>query len=1093
MFRMNFGSLVPILLLASGLSIDAFAQQSPSFVPGNLVVSVEGCGVHAGTCTAVPSGTGTGAGNSSVNGYGDNQAAPLTLFQYTPNGTSSVTYVNSVVLPQASSGANLPVSGEYGSSSEATLQLSGNGQYLTLMGYGVNAASFDAAYLPGFTADLFGAAPSGALGQSGSLTGQSYTTVPRVVALIDPFGNVNSSTALSNIFNTNNPRSIYTTDGVTSAYVSGQGTGCDLTGGVFFTPLGAPNSAPTPITGGDADPTSSCVSSGFTGPLIAQDTRDVQIYNNTLYISIDSTEGKSNNRSLIGTLGTPPVTSLFSPTAPPTGDTGGPNLISGLGNTGGTGKETITTNGNNLNAGKGINLSPENYFFASPSVLYVTDSGSPKQTSATSLLGDGGLQKWINTEPDGSGTWSLAYTLYQGLNLVANTASNAADTTGTTGLYGLTGTVVDGNVYLYATNFTISDLDPTFLYGITDVLSTTTYPGTSFTQLEAAPSDSNFKGVAFAPSLPGTATITSSPSGLAFTSAGTGCAPGTYITPATLIWTPGNNCTLSVVSPQAGAAGTQYAFAQWQDGTTGTSDTVIAPSTSAVYSATFTTDYQLTTAVAGTGGTVSAGGFFAAGSNAVITATPSTGYYFVNFTGATTSTSNPLTLPMTIPGSITANFAAQITPALIFAPISAQLTGAAPFAVTATSASTGTVTYTVTSGPATIAGNIVTVTGAGTVVLTANQAASGSYAAATATTSFTVGLSTLTVPVLTFAPISAQLEGAAPFAVAATSASTGPVTYAVASGPATIAGNIVTVTGAGTVVLTANQAASGNYAAATATTSFTVVFSTLTVPTLTFAPIVAQVEGAVPFAVSATSASSGTVTYAVTSGPATIAGNIVTVTGVGTVVLAANQAASGNYAAATATTNFAVGLPFTLATATGSTAGSGTSTSVAPGAAASFSLTLSPATGATFPDPIAFTATGLPAGATATFSPAMIAAGSAATTVTLSIQTASTQVARNEQPITGNPLAPVALGFLLLPLLGITAARKRLRQMPRLPLALLVVGLSLGAVLGISGCSGGNASSTATTAAPQSYTMVVTAMDTTTKAQSSTNLTLTVQ
>jgi Divergent InlB B-repeat domain len=1013
MFRMNFGSLVPILLLASGLSMDASAQQGPSFVPGNLVVSVEGCGVHGGTCTAVPSGTGTGAGNSSVNGYGDNQAAPLTLFQYTPTGTSSVTYVNSLVLPQAISGANLPVSGEYGSSSEATLQLSGNGQYLTLMGYGVNAAAFDAAYLPGFTTDLFGAAPSGALGQSGSLTGQSYTTVPRVVALIDPFGNVNSSTALSNIFNTNNPRSIYTTDGVTAAYVSGQGTGCDLTGGVFLTPLGAPNSAPTPITGGDADPTSTCVSSGFTGPLVAQDTRDVQIYNNTLYISIDSTEGKSNNRSLIGTLGTPPATSLFSPTAAPSGDTGGPNLITGLGNTGGTGKETIATNGNNLNAGKQINLSPENYFFASPSVLYVADSGSPKQTSATSLLGNGGLQKWINSELDGSGTWSLAYTLYQGLNLVANTASNATDISGTTGLYGLAGTVSqDGTtVDLYATNFTISDLDPTFLYGITDVLSATTYPGTSFTQLEAAPSDSNFKGVSFAPSLPsGSATITSSPSGLAFTSAGSGCAPGTYTTPVTLTWNPGTSCTLSVVSPQVGAAGTQYAFAQWQDGTTGTSDTVTAPSTSAVYSAAFTTDYQLTTAVAGTGGTVSAGGFFAAGSNAVITATPSTGNYFVNFTGTTTSTSNPLTLPISGPESITANFAAQIAPTLIFAPIAAQLANAAPFAVTATSASTGTVTYAVTSGPATIAGNLVTVTGAGTVVLTANQAASGSYAAATATTSFSVALPTLTVPTLTFAPISSQVEGAAPFAVTATSASSGTVTYAVTSGPATITGNLVTVTGAGTVVLTANQAASGSYAAATATISFS------------------------------------------------------------------------------------VGMPFTLATASGTTAGSsGSSTSVAPGAVASFSLTLSPATGTTFPDPITFTATGLPPGATFTFSPAMIAAGSAATTVTLSIQTANTQTARNEQPITGNPLAPVALGFLLLPLLGITAAHKRLRQMPRLPLALLVVGLSLGAVLGISGCAGGSTPPTTTTAAPQTYTVAVTATDTTTKAQSSTNLTLTVQ
>ena len=105
----------------------AFAQQSPFFTPGNLVVSVEGCGVNGGTCTSVPNGTGNGTGNSSNTGYGDNQAAPLTLFQYSVNGVTSVSFVNSLVLPQTGSGANLPVSGEYGSSSEGSIQLSGPG------------------------------------------------------------------------------------------------------------------------------------------------------------------------------------------------------------------------------------------------------------------------------------------------------------------------------------------------------------------------------------------------------------------------------------------------------------------------------------------------------------------------------------------------------------------------------------------------------------------------------------------------------------------------------------------------------------------------------------------------------------------------------------------------------------------------------------------------------------------------------------------------------------------------------------------------------------------------------------------------------
>jgi hypothetical protein len=240
------------------------------------------------------------------------------------------------------------------------------------------------------------------------------------------------------------------------------------------------------------------------------------------------------------------------------------------------------------------------------------------------------------------------------------------------------------------------------------------------------------------------------------------------------------------------------------------------------------------------------------------------------------------------------------TSTLSFAPIASQTYGNAPFAVSATSASSGAVTYSVVSGPATIAGNMVTITGTGTVVLSASQAASGNYVAATATVSFTVGAGTTT---LNFVPIASQTYGNAPFAVSATSASSGAVTYSVMSGPATITGNTVTLTGTGTVVLSASQAASGNYIAATATASFTVGAGT---STLNFVPIASQTYGNAPFAVSATSASSGAVTYSVASGPATIAGNMVTITGVGTVVLSASQAASGNYVAATATASFTV-------------------------------------------------------------------------------------------------------------------------------------------------------------------------------------------
>jgi hypothetical protein len=430
-----------------------------------------------------------------------------------------------------------------------------------------------------------------------------------------------------------------------------------------------------------------------------------------------------------------------------------------------------------------------------------------------------------------------------------------------------------------------------------------------------------------------------------------------------------------------------------------------------------------------------------------------------------------------------------IAPTLTFAPIAAKTYGNPPFAVSATSASTGAVTYAVVSGAATISGSTVTLTGAGTVVLRASQAASGDYATASSTTSFTV---TAEAPTLSFAPISAKTYGNPPFAVSATSASSGAVTYAVVNGPATIAGNMVTLTGAGTVMLSASQVASGNYASATTNASFIVAAAAgATVPTLAFAPIPAQTYGNAPFAVSATSASTGAVTYAVVSGPATIAGNMVTLTGAGTVTLSANQAASGNYAAATITTSFIVAPPtgapvgFTLTTIN---PGSGT---VLPGAAAAFNLLLAPGPETNYPDALTLSAAGLPAGATATFSPATIPAGSGATPITMTIQTVKQQTAHGAKPFLGGSLGSVALAFLLLPIAGIKPVRKRLGKLPGLPVGLAAAALSLGAMVCLSGC--GSSGVGFFNQAPKSYPVVVTATSTVTGAHSSTNVTLTVQ
>lgn len=421
-------------------------------------MSVEGNGVY-----------GAASGN-----YTDNQASPLTLFQYTPVGTATASYAGSFVLPQSSSGANYAVSSEYGSSSEGLLHLSSNGAYLSIAGYGVNASDFNAnpTTYGTLTTDP---TKSGALAQSSSLTGQAFTAVARVVALIDAFASVDTSTALYNIFNGNNPRSAFTVDG-SSVYVSGQGISGDTTGGVFYATKGSTSA--TAITGRDT-------SNGTA----AQDTRDVQVSNGQLTVSVDSKSGSGNNRDFVGTLGTSGVL----PTGLANGGTG-PTMLPGYGSSDGKGALAISaasTNGIN-SPGQKINLSPEEFFFANATTLYVADSGIPKNSSgATSSVGDGGLQKRTLA----NGTWNLDYTLSAGLGIVANNA-----TSGVTGLLGLTGQANGGFVNLYATSYTIGDTDQGYLYGITDLLSATTKPtGESFSTLAAAPVDSTFKGVAFAP------------------------------------------------------------------------------------------------------------------------------------------------------------------------------------------------------------------------------------------------------------------------------------------------------------------------------------------------------------------------------------------------------------------------------------------------------------------------------------------------------------------------------------------------------------------------------------------------------------------
>lgn len=139
-----------------------------------------------------------------------------------------------------------------------------------------------------------------------------------------------------------------------------------------------------------------------------------------------------------------------------------------------------------------------------------------------------------------------------------------------------------------------------------------------------------------------------------------------YSSPQTFMWTPGSSHTISVSSPQSGGAGTKYVFSSWSDGGSEAHTITAAPSAS-TYTATFTTQYSLTTSASPSGeGTVMPPGvnWYESGQNVSVSASSSPGYSFLTWTGDLSGSTNPGFLAMSGPKIVTANFGSVVVPAL---------------------------------------------------------------------------------------------------------------------------------------------------------------------------------------------------------------------------------------------------------------------------------------------------------------------------------------------------------------------------------------------------------------------------------------------
>ncbi|HBB94851.1 MAG TPA: hypothetical protein DC054_05620 [Blastocatellia bacterium] len=230
---------------------------------------------------------------------------------------------------------------------------------------------------------------------------------------------------------------------------------------------------------------------------------------------------------------------------------------------------------------------------------------------------------------------------------------------------------------------------------------------------------------------------------------------------------------------------------------------------------------------------------------------------------------------------------AKLDQTITFDPISDKTYGDTPFTISASASSGLPVTFSVLSGPATISGSTVTITGRGPVTVQAAQGGDENYnAAANVNCSFAVAKASARIAL---SNLSQTYDGTAK-PVTATTNPTGlngvSITYnGSPSAP--------TSTGSYSVVA---SLANDNYTAADANGTLTIGKAS---QTIAFDQLANKTYGDASFVVNALSSSGLAVSLSIASGPATILGNTVTLNGAGAVTVRVSQSGNENYNAAT--------------------------------------------------------------------------------------------------------------------------------------------------------------------------------------------------
>ncbi|MEO9967522.1 MAG: ThuA domain-containing protein [Reichenbachiella sp.] len=225
-----------------------------------------------------------------------------------------------------------------------------------------------------------------------------------------------------------------------------------------------------------------------------------------------------------------------------------------------------------------------------------------------------------------------------------------------------------------------------------------------------------------------------------------------------------------------------------------------------------------------------------------------------------------------------------------------------PFDLVASTTSELDLVYEVTSGPATVSQQTVTLTGiTGVVDIEISQAGNDDYLPASTSLSFNVMDVNKSAQTITFDPPENLTFGDDPLLLGASSSSGLDVNLTVVSGPATLDDLVLTLTGAGTVVLRATQAGDETFNPAPQLDRSVLIEKAE--QEITFEPISDLPMTSAPFQLVAEASSGLEVSFSV-DGPAVLDLTTLTLESFGTVTVTATQSGNENYKSAESEQSF---------------------------------------------------------------------------------------------------------------------------------------------------------------------------------------------